>query len=919
IQRRLDREEKPRHYVKILATDDDTPAKTATATLTVIFQDINDNAPRFLHDYRPVLMENHGPQKITEVEAIDDDDRFRGNGPPFNIQMDPTASEIIRHSFKVENISRGANGDGVAVISSVRTFDRENQKEYHVPIIIKDAGTPQLTGTSTLTIVIGDENDHKMQPDSKNIFVYNLIEKSLNNSMTPIGRVNVLDLDDWDLSDKKFFWANSIHPNFSLNEDDGMISMLRGTQEGSFFLRFHVHDMKRTQIDVKANVTVTIKDITEEDVINSGSVRIAGISAEDFIRVWDYKKQKIVKSKYEKFREEIAKLFETNIENIDVFSVQLYDSRPPITDVRFSVHGSLHYQPVRLNGLVLQHRSEIESQVGINITMVSIEECLYENKACKSSCTNNLVVSSYPYMVNANKTSFVGIRTQVIPECTCEARNFTKEEMCNPNPCLNGGKCKFSRSAVRCYCHRGFDGPRCQMTTRSFEGDGFAWFSPFQACDNSHLSMEILTDKKNGLILYNGPITNAKLDGITVSDFISLELVDGRPRLLMDFGSGTLELRVNTKTSLNNGEWHRLDIFWDTQNVRIVVDHCIAAEVYEPEDGNEPTFDSSECQAQGMIPPFNEYLNVNSPLQLGGLAHKLPDPVAYNWQYIPNQDQFFQGCIRNFIVNSELYDLTHPGLFNKTQMGCPPIEEACRGSVIESKCSRNGICYGSIQKPVCKCKPGWTGPSCDIRTNSTYFETQSYVKFLLSFKPDFFKTEIQLRFHTWQEYGELFRISDQHNREYGILAIRDGHLHFRYNLNSLRTEEHHLCLSAITVNDGKWHSVVVERHGSTAMLMLDGGEGRRFNETVLFTGHMLMDVDKYEGSYAGGKAEYTGIRTFEVYNDFKLGCLDDIRLNGKPLPLPPNKTQWSQATMFRNIRGNCISPNQCINVTCPTP
>ena len=37
--------------------------------------------------------------------------------------------------------------------------------------------------------------------------------------------------------------------------------------------------------------------------------------------------------------------------------------------------------------------------------------------------------------------------------------------------------------------------------------------------------------------------------------------------------------------------------------------------------------------------------------------------------------------------------------------------------------------------------------------------------------------------------------------------------------------------------------------------------------------------------YAGGKAEYTGVRTFEVYSDFSKGCMDDIRLEGKHLPL----------------------------------
>jgi hypothetical protein len=53
-----------------------------------------------------------------------------------------------------------------------------------------------------------------------------------------------------------------------------------------------------------------------------------------------------------------------------------------------------------------------------------------------------------------------------------------------------------------------------------------------------------------------------------LSDFISLELERGMPRLLIDFGSGTLELRVKTKKSLDDGEWHRIDIFWDTE-VRI--------------------------------------------------------------------------------------------------------------------------------------------------------------------------------------------------------------------------------------------------------------------------------------------------------------------------------------------------------------
>ena len=113
----------------------------------------------------------------------------------------------------------------------------------------------------------------------------------------------------------------------------------------------------------------------------------------------------------------------------------------------------------------------------------------------------------------------------------------------------------------------------------------------------------------------------------------------------------------------------------------------------------------------------------------------------------------------------------------------------------------------------------------------------------------------------------------------------------------------------------------MNRYGSSAFLELDGGEGRRYNETFIFEGRQWMQVDKQEGVYAGGKAEFTGVRSYEVYGDFQKGCLDDIRLESKPLPLPPslNGTQWGQATTSHGVRRNCPSNNPCSNVICPAP
>ena len=50
---------------------------------------------------------------------------------------------------------------------------------------------------------------------------------------TDVGRVYVFDLDDWDLPDKKFYWADD-HENeyFLLDEETGMITLRKGTPNG---------------------------------------------------------------------------------------------------------------------------------------------------------------------------------------------------------------------------------------------------------------------------------------------------------------------------------------------------------------------------------------------------------------------------------------------------------------------------------------------------------------------------------------------------------------------------------------------------------------------------------------------------------------------------------------------------------------
>lgn len=59
------------------------------------------------------------------------------------------------------------------ILSTIVSFDREQRKEYKIPVAITDSGTPRLTGVSILHIVIGDRNDNPMGPGDSDIFVYN--------------------------------------------------------------------------------------------------------------------------------------------------------------------------------------------------------------------------------------------------------------------------------------------------------------------------------------------------------------------------------------------------------------------------------------------------------------------------------------------------------------------------------------------------------------------------------------------------------------------------------------------------------------------------------------------------------------------------------------------------------------------------
>lgn len=104
------------------------------------------------------------------------------------------------------------------------------------------------------------------------------------------------------------------------------------------------------------------------------------------------------------------------------------------------------------------------------------------------------------------------------------------------------------------------------------------------------------------------------------------------------------------KSLFSAGLWYVvMHVFLSSpQNVTMVVDHCQTA---RNRDMDPPVTDRSMCQGSANIVPFKQYLNVNGPLQLGGVKHGIL--TTYNWEFAHTR-KGFSGCIKNVIHNSQV-------------------------------------------------------------------------------------------------------------------------------------------------------------------------------------------------------------------------------------------------------------------------
>ena len=65
------------------------------------------------------------------------------------------------------------------------------------------------------------------------------------------------------------------------------------------------------------------------------------------------------RSRYQLLQETIASWLDVPVDNVDVFTVLNHPFKERTIDVRYSAHGSPYYRSTKLNGLMVQYRSQV--------------------------------------------------------------------------------------------------------------------------------------------------------------------------------------------------------------------------------------------------------------------------------------------------------------------------------------------------------------------------------------------------------------------------------------------------------------------------------------------------------------------------------------------------------------------------------
>ncbi|KAL8598127.1 hypothetical protein ACOMHN_030413 [Nucella lapillus] len=207
----------------------------------------------------------------------------------------------------------------------------------------------------------------------------------------------------------------------------------------------------------------------------------------------------------------------------------------------------------------------------------------------------------------------------------------------------------------------------------------FVAFSRFHVREKGSFACDFKTRAENAVVLFNSGHGDYK------DDFLSLEIVSGRPKLSVNSGSGVVE--VELVQEVNDGKWHELDLVASQSTVELRVDSI----------SNVTRFGGERS-----------HINLAGHLFVGGLGLKARAHALRLGLKSLQEDRSMKGsmlgCIRNIVINSRPYGFREVQVSRHIDSVCswtfPCAAEPC---IEEAECVETRDAFRCVcDRPVCE-------------------------------------------------------------------------------------------------------------------------------------------------------------------------------------------------------------------------
>ncbi|XP_063314156.1 protocadherin Fat 1 isoform X2 [Pelobates fuscus] len=734
VNKLLDREKISGYTLTIQAEDNGNPSRLNTTTINIDVSDVNDNPPIFSQENYSLIIQENKPVGFSVLQLIVTDKDSSHNGPPFTFSV---LSGNEESTFQI---------DQQGVVKTAATLNRKINHHFLLRVQVSDNGKPQLSSVTNIEVRVIEESIYPPAILPLEIYITTYGDEYAGGV---IGKIHATDQDVYDTLTYSLESSSSSKAEnlFSVSSTGGKLIAHRRLDVGQYLLNVSVTDGKFT---TAADITVSIRQITQELLNHSITFRFANLSPEEFIG--DY---------WRNFQRTLKNLLGGR--KIDVQIVGLQPSDPPShLDVLLAIDkpGSTFFPPKFLIQKLNASIADIEDFSGVKILSVFHKLCV--NVECPQRfCDEKISVDENMMSTHSTaRLSFVTPRHQRKSICLCKGGKCPIiNNLCDAGSCPEGTECVVDEKEenYNCVCPEDNLG-QCQTDSSvTFSGNSYIKYRLLENENKEEmkLEMKLRTYSAHAIVMY-----------ARGTDYSILEIQGGKLQYKFDCGGGLGVVSVQS-IHVNDGLWHTVSLLVDGNYAKLVLDRVYVASDMAPGTlrtlnlDNYVYFGGHTLQGSkhGRNPQGNKGLRgcIDSVVLNG---QELPlNSKSKNYAHIEESVEISQGCSLSSADVCSGYPCQNGGVCSPTSSGgyyckctssfkgtrceksvnpcasnpclyggtCIAVKDdfkcQCRGDYTGQKCQlgpfckdnpcqNSGKCIDSLDGPVCECEPGFQGERC---------------------------------------------------------------------------------------------------------------------------------------------------------------------------------------------------------------